>query len=208
MDNKYKFYFMHSTTYNNLLSIIEDEEIRLGDEPVDNERVLSTGHDKVYLNIRFDDLKNINTSPHRYVLLLSAQILKDYDVEVDKGWGHASFMTITKNDPAIDSKIKKIYNFVKKPDLPKMLLSIDFMQHQFLLSQRVNIKKYLIGIVSMHFENSELITIRDKLIEHDLDHITIYSNYPTCDYLINDRNQKEIKIDLSYASNNIYFNEQ
>jgi hypothetical protein len=180
---KHKFYFMHATTYNNLLQILHDKTIKLGNANINNEKILSDGCDVIFLNAMFDDLKNIKSSPQKYVLLLSPKILIDFDIQFTKGWGYQpNYVTIKKHDKNVVEKFDKICEFIKKPDLPKQLLTIDFMQHEFSVKKEIKLKKYLLGIVAINCTKTECGNIRDKLIK-DFDYVTIYNNFPDYDHL-------------------------
>jgi hypothetical protein len=184
MTNEYKFYFSHATTLRNLIKIINDGEVKFGHglKYIDK---ISEGKKNIYLNINFDDLKNMDSAPRNYILLISPSIITN-GLRFNKGWTHfEDYVVIDKNDVNVKDKIKKIHDWIKSPDLPEMISNASFMNHEILINKKINLKKYLIGIISFDFSNKkDMIKVRSALIDNNLDDITIHKTFMPLNTLI------------------------
>ena len=149
--NKYNFFIAHGTmNIDTLKNILNDGYIRF---PKDS-GISFFGHvkdDHIYANIYFKDLNNIGISPFPFYLILKPKIIFDFNIDVNKGWGSAKLLTIDKHDPDIESKMDKIYTYVKNPhinpNLDKLLEGSGFMQHELLFHKNISLQRYLYGIV-------------------------------------------------------------
>ncbi len=178
-----KFYITHKTRCSSILSIINDGFIKAGiDLPkkfiVDNWNI-----DHIFANIIFDDF-----IPQRYLglctLILNPQIIQDFNIGVYKTWSDADRDLIEKfkkNDSQenINKKLDSIFNFFKKDKFIKENQDT-LLNHQLVISEPIDIKKYLYGI---HFTSTcedNDIKNQKKIIKalkkHNMTHVKIF--YP------------------------------
>ncbi len=172
--DKYKFYFLHSTTFKNLKSMLKTKYIKLGTDPDVKERIWSSGHDSVYLSIYFDDIKNL-TNAQNITLLLSSILIFDYKIHFNKGWGYEEdFVIINRKDDNVTSKIKKIRKYLKDPDLPEKIKGLKWWEHEIFVEKKISLDKYLVGLICV-CPNEELIKIKKLLKKLNMGYVKLYT---------------------------------
>ncbi len=82
------FYITHGTSkLSNLLSILKDGKIKLGKDVAKSNRMLSEGkaNKQIYANIYFDDFVKSMDDFIDYTIILSPDIILDYDIDFRSG---------------------------------------------------------------------------------------------------------------------------
>lgn len=172
--NKYKFYFIHKTkNYENLLKILKDGYLTSG-QNVDKKYRFWSGEialEDIYMNIIFDNLRD-NSISYDMTLIFDPTLIFDYEMDILKGWGVNKLVHIDINDTKLSSKMKKIYKFIKNPDLhEKLLLTPKILQHEIRIKQNISLDKYLRAIVCHCNDNTKVM----KLLEN-YPHVKIITN--------------------------------
>lgn len=153
-EKKLKFYFVHTTNYDNLLAILRKGKILPGKDVNKKRRHLSgTPLDNVYGNIYFDDLNNLDVN--YYMLLLHPKIIYEDGFEFHRLWSIDEETGIivngNENPEELEEKIEKIHDFVANPHkyLPHLFENYPKMYtHQILFDHPIDlVNGNLIGIV-------------------------------------------------------------
>lgn len=164
-DKKYTFYFMHFTkNFDNLMNILKtgkiypgkylcsEQRFMCGDQPEDEPS------EYVYMNMFFENLKNISHS-RDFVLLLHSKIMYENGFIFNRGWVHENNIHISKNESSttINKKIKEIYTFLENPSLPDTIKeSHGSYHHEVLFDHPIDLANgNLIGIICNYCERPQ-----------------------------------------------------
>ncbi len=164
---KYDFYFIHFTKEENLISILKDGYLKLGEEVPLSGKFFS-GHDLpyIYSSIYFPDIKNLQQM--RYcALLLRPEIVKKYGCIFNKSMAvgpteGSIFLNKIDSFEILNDKLKKIRKFLKNPDLPEKL--IGYYSHEVLFSKRIQLEDNLLAIVYNVSSDKKIKKIQDVII--------------------------------------------
>ena len=116
----HNFYFIHSTfNFQNLMSILKSSILRPGKYlPLGIEGLSGsdTGHKNVFMNIYFEDIKNIE-STRTFTLILHPKIIFDNGFIFSKGWGMSRDIIITSTESPVElnSRLNQIRDFLIDP---------------------------------------------------------------------------------------------
>lgn len=174
-----KYYFTHVTeSYKTLVAILKTGKIQPS-IMLDKKFSRFSGdykHNNIFMNIYFDDIKNLDYM-WSWTILLSPDIVKKNKMEFHGGWGYIGGPFIEmKDEEAFQQNLRKIKAFVKNPKLPKQLLGLKQMEHEFLCKKPISIKKHCLGIFC---PDKDKINKLQKLIEENGYNIKIYEKkYP------------------------------
>jgi hypothetical protein len=175
------FYFLHNTFgIDNLLEILDSGILKLGSEVEEEKRRLSGGEpmEKIFMNIYFPDLKNIQTSVG---LIFSHKLFYDYDLQIDAGWGNKKILEIQKSDSknSKNKALDKIKNYIADPGTilaPHLVkLLTDILSHQIIFFKQIPIKKYLVAICYGNASNDIIKQIKETVEKNKLDNVKCIS---------------------------------
>lgn len=174
--NKNGYYFVHGTkNLANIYSILKDGVIKLGKDVAIENRMLcgESPSSYIYLNIYFDDIKNISGF-FDYTLILHPKIMEKYDIRFFKGWGDSECNSF----PLVKKNINKIKQFVKNPDsLAEVIKNFSgILHHECLVNKPINVKKYLIGIVCNNILPKDKNILLKKLAKYNYFNVKILDN--------------------------------
>lgn len=176
------FYLVHGTDFPHLKKILEQGYIYSGKYLPDDETRLG-GWEKlpyIYCNIYFDDIKNL---PHSfgYTLIINPKIIIDKGIIYNIRWHvhpNKDSIYIKPRDIDYDEKINLIKELVKNPpQAPNNLKLPEFMQHEILIKDKIDIHKYLSGIILPNMEGFDD-NIKDILKKNNYNNVKIFTKLP------------------------------
>lgn len=174
--NKNGYYFVHGTkNLSNIYSILKDGVIKIGKDVKTKNRMLCGESESsyIYLNIYFDDIKNI-LGFFDYTLILHPKIMEKYDIRFLKGWGDNECNGIS----VIKKNINKIKKFVENPELLGEAIKnfSGILHHECIVSKPINIKKYLIGVVCNNISQKDKDILLKNLSKYNYPNVKILDN--------------------------------
>ena len=184
------FYITHGTSkLSNLLSILKDKKIKLGKDVAKSNRMISKGkaNKQIYANIYFDDFVKSMDNFIDYTLILSPDILLDYDIDFRSGWSSnpdsTQLLKLAKSDsaPIRKTKLEQIKSYVSttlksKPNIEKQ---------ELVFNKPIDISKYLIGITCINCGDAHperYIQIKKYLKRNNQYHVKIITNSKPVNY--------------------------
>ncbi len=149
------FYITHGTSkLSNLLSILKDGKIKLGKDVSKSNRMLSEGkaNKQIYANIYFDDFVKSMDDFIDYTIILSPDIILDYDIDFRSGWSSdpesSHLIKLSKSDSnnIRETKLNQIKSYISttlksKPNIKK---------HELVFDKPIDISKYIIGVTCIN----------------------------------------------------------
>ena len=163
INQKYSFYFIHSTTvYQNLLDILKIGILYPGKYLLPEQRKLygEEPSDYVFMNIYFDDIGNIESS-RSYALLFHPKIMYEDGFYFNKGWkttpvNESVHISKTDDQYEINQKIKSIHDFLENPSLPQKIKEFHgSLHHEILFDHPISLSNgNLIGIICDYCDSS------------------------------------------------------
>lgn len=164
---KYDYYILHGTDLPNLESILNDGYI-FSNIYLPHEKKRLSGWESlsyVYCNIYFDKLKNL---PHNfgYSVILHPKIIENEGIIFNKGWlvhPTEDSIFIEPHDPKIKIKINEIKKIIKNPTkLAETMINLpSMMQHEVLIKDKIDLHKYLLGIIVVNLDISLIEKIKN-----------------------------------------------
>lgn len=158
------FYFIHGTSFENLLMILDDEYLKPG-KSVPQKCIRLGGYplDCIFSRIYFEEVKNISTY-FGNSLILSPEILNDHNVGFNEGWSAGpdkKTLMLNKNDTndILVDKLVKIKNFLQKKSVNESG-DPEVMDQEVLFFDQISLKKYLLGIVCYECDKTNLDKIK------------------------------------------------
>lgn len=189
-NNQYNFkgyYILHGTRYfENIISILTDGEIKAGKYVSDTQRSGANILDNVFANIYFKDIRNLDIF-WSYSIVLHPRIIYDLEAFFNEGWqggpGTKSIHFMKSDDPVtFNNKIEDAKKFVKNPHtLPKLVQEFPTMTHEIVFSDKVPIKKYVIGIICNQCDDTRINQIKKVLKDNN------YKNYKNIKIVTNNQ---------------------
>lgn len=157
---KYDYYILHGTNLPNLESILNDGYI-FSNRFLPHDKKRLSGWESssyIYCNIYFDKLKNLPYS-FGYSVILHPKIIEEEGIIFNKSWRvHPTkdSIYIKPYDPKIKTKINQIKNFIKNPTkLAETMIRLPpMMHHEVLIKDKIDLHKYLLGIIVFDFDIS------------------------------------------------------
>lgn len=155
----YDYYVVHSTTSSDsLLKILKDGYIRPGKDVKHSKIMSNEDLDYVYANINFDSINNISTIGG-YKLFIHPKILDDVNYVFNTHWsGYPTTDSIVINNKTDrDIKFDQIKQYILNPTFyPKKLIeNAGYRAHELLLD-KIDLKKYLIGVQCEDCSSTEM----------------------------------------------------
>jgi hypothetical protein len=173
------FFFVHNTFgYDNLIDILSSGILKKGSDVEQNKRKLSGGIplDNIFMNIYFE---NMEKQYEPCGLIFSSNILNEYNISVNAGWGGKEICSINYTDETYikNNKLDEIKDFIMNPEKilnPNLvkLLTNNIMLHEVLFFENIPLDKYLIKIIICGFTDTQKNEIK-KIIKNKQFNVTI-----------------------------------
>lgn len=171
----YPFHFIHVTSYENLIEILNDGMLKMGKELPEKNRRLSGGVEEsaehIFASIYFDDLNNIPQYPS-FTLMLNPYLLVQQNAAFNKGWyGEIMRDTIILNpddEELFNTSIKKIRSTLDEEIYAPTQLNLHgWITHEILFQQNIDLGAYLIGVLCTGCTNQQLESINKLAKKYD-----------------------------------------
>lgn len=161
----YSIMLYHNTFANDhiLGEILKDGMIRMGSNIAIDKRRLSGGEEQPYVfaNIEFADLNNLEHHYGNSTFIISPEILNDVTIYFNSRWNSYidnKTIVINKDDDMIHKtdKLRIIHDYLKnmmdnkQKIIDENKMYSPFMNHEIMIPMDIDIKKYIIGIISNH----------------------------------------------------------
>lgn len=177
--NKIPYYILHSTGFDNLLKILEDNALYPNKYLDSKYWRLSGDNEKnhVFLNLIENNKTIESTYNFGCGLIFSKKILEDNTFAYNDGW----YTRIVDASIIVDkslgnSKREKIIKTIleKLSKKENVLQNNMIMNHEILIEGKIEINKYLIGIICPMFYKKESNKIKNMLKKHKYNRVKIY----------------------------------
>ena len=153
--NIYPFHFIHVTSLENIIDILNDGIIKVGRElPEKNRRMsgrVEEAWNYIFGGISFEDMADTSEVPG-FSLILSPRILETHDIAFNKGWHgeitSESMMIDSFNRQGLVDNFQRMRSILKETPVAIEQTVLDgWMTHEILFQKNISLKDNLIGIV-------------------------------------------------------------
>lgn len=160
----YPFHFIHVTSYENLIDILNDGILRIGKElPRKNIRLsggVKESAEHIFASIYFDDLNNIARYPS-FALILNPYLLVRQNAAFNKGWYGEIVEGTTILNPDDEElfklSVEKIRNTLEEEIYAPIQLNLyGWMTHEIMFQQNIDLRSYLIKISCIDSTNQQI----------------------------------------------------
>jgi hypothetical protein len=171
-------------------SILNDGYIKLGSDVDSEYRGIYNKEplEHIFMNIYFPDIQNLSFLWNYGGLVIHPSLIYDYGAVINKGWqgapstsdAYGFIIHKTDNYSTKRKKLKQVKEWLKHPTGEMFepgenkLAPIDMMNHEVVFNEKIPIK-YIIGVICSGCPTDDVIKIKNKLKELNMD-VPVYTN--------------------------------